>query len=415
MAGSAPKSKTIDLLYFNAGGGHRAAAAALESVIREQGRPWQVRCVNLFEVLDPGGRFQRITGMAPETVYNRRLATGWTVGLAQELKLLQGLIRLGHAGLVRRLRQHWLRTGPDMVVSLVPNFNRAVFDSVARALPGVPFVTVLTDMADHPPNFWIEPGQAQHVVCGSAKAVAQARAMGCAEALIHRTSGMIIRPDFYDAAPVDRDAEQSKLGLEPGRPTGIVMFGGQGSAAMLHIARELDDVQLILMCGHNEALATRLRALKSGAARAVVGFTPEVRRHLQLGDFFIGKPGPGSLSEAVQQGLPVITSRNAWTLPQERYNTDWVREHGLGIVAGSLRKLRPAVAELLGRLAEFKANARRIDNRAVFEVPDILAVILEPGEPPVARVPAGHAAVVGDTCPSTPLPAIARYCPPLNG
>ena len=396
MAGSTPKHKTIDLLYFNAGGGHRAAAAALESVIRDQRRPWQVRCVNLFEMLDPAGRFQRITGMAPEAVYNRRLAAGWTVGLAQELKLLQGLIRLGHAGIVRRLSEHWLRTGPDMVVSLVPNFNRALFDSIARTLPGVPFVTVLTDLADHPPNFWIEPGQAQHVVCGSAKAVAQARAMGCAEALIHRTSGMIIRPDFYAAARVDRDAERRKLGLEPAQPTGIVMFGGQGAAAMLHIAKALDDVQLILMCGHNEALATRLRGLKSGAARAVVGFTPEVRRHFQLGDFFIGKPGPGSLSEAVQQGLPVITSRNAWTLPQERFNTDWVREHGLGIVVGSMRKLRPAVTELLRRLDEFKANARRIDNRAVFEVPDILAAILEPGERPVASIPAGVAAAVGE-------------------
>ena len=406
MAGSAPNRKTIDLLYFNAGGGHRAAATALESVIRDQGRPWQVRCVNLFEVLDPTGRFRRMTGMAPEEVYNRRLATGWTVGLAQELKLLQGLIRLGHAGIVRRLRQHWLRTRPDMVVSLVPNFNRALFDSVAGALPGVPFVTVLTDLADHPPNFWIEPGQAQHVVCGSAKAVAQARAMGCAEALIHRTSGMIIRPDFYAAAPLDRDAAQRKLGLEPGQPTGIVMFGGHGAAAMLHIAKDLDDVQLILMCGHNEALATRLRGLKSGAARAVVGFTTEVRRHFQLGDFFIGKPGPGSLSEAVQQGLPVITSRNAWTLPQERFNTDWVREHGLGIVVGSMRKLRPAVTELLGRLPEFKASARRIDNRAVFEVPDILAAILESGERPVAKIPASVAAALGQV--NSPQPVAMR-------
>jgi hypothetical protein len=51
--------KTIDLVYFNAGGGHRSAATALETVIREQNRPWQVRLVNLFEVLDPKGVFAR--------------------------------------------------------------------------------------------------------------------------------------------------------------------------------------------------------------------------------------------------------------------------------------------------------------------------------------------------------------------
>jgi UDP-N-acetylglucosamine:LPS N-acetylglucosamine transferase len=367
---------TIELVYFNAGGGHRAAAQALAAVIEEQRRPWQVRLVNLVEVLDPRGRFESVTGFAPEDIYNKRLAKGWTLGLAQELKLLQGMIRLGHAPLVQRLHQHWLRSEPDLVVSLVPNFNRALHDSLASARPGVPFVTVLTDMADHPPNFWIEPGLAQHLVCGTPRAVAQARAAGCAEQLVHATSGMIVRPDFYRPLVLDRHAERALLGLDPRRPTGVVMFGGQGSTAMLSIARELDDVQLILLCGHHAELARRLRSLKSSSARAVVGFTPEVRRLMQLGDFFIGKPGPGSLSEAVQQGLPIVTVLNAWTMPQERYNADWVRDNGLGLVGRSMQKLRPVVHELLGRLDEFKAKVRRVDNRAVFELPDILARIL---------------------------------------
>ena len=58
----------------------------------------------------------------------------------------------------------------------------------------------------------------------------------------------------------------------------------------------------------------------------VVGYTTDVAHYLRLADFFIGKPGPGSLSEALHCGLPVIVTRNAWTMPEERYNTDWVRE-----------------------------------------------------------------------------------------
>ena len=80
----------VDLVWFNAGGGHRAAAQALEQVMHAQGRPWHVRKVNLTEVVDPTGRFKRLTGIEPEDVYNKRLATGFTLGLAQELKLLQG-------------------------------------------------------------------------------------------------------------------------------------------------------------------------------------------------------------------------------------------------------------------------------------------------------------------------------------
>ena len=367
---------TVDLIYFNAGGGHRAAALALQSVIREQQRPWRVRLVNLFDVLDPEGLFRRIVGASPEDLYNKRLAGGWTIGMSQELMLLQGLIRLGNASMHRRLTQHWLRTEPDMVVSLVPNFNRVMYESLTRALPGVPYVTVMTDMADFPPNFWIEHAQKQHIVCGTPAALAQARAAGYAERQLHVASGMIIRPDFYRPLQIDRRAERVKLGLHPERPTGVVLFGATASRVMSSIARQLRDVPLILMCGHNAALAAKLRAQTEAAHHVVVEFTQDVRRYMALADFFIGKPGPGCLSEAVQQGLPVITVRNAFTMPQERYNASWVEENGLGLVLRSWRAMATAVQALTADLRAYRYRVARVDNRAVFEVPAILADIL---------------------------------------
>jgi 1,2-diacylglycerol 3-beta-galactosyltransferase len=374
---------TIDLIWFNAGGGHRAAAQALEQVMLAQGRPWRVRKVNLTEVLDPTGLFRRVTGIEPEDLYNKRLASGFTLGLAQELKLLQSLIRVSHAGLVQRLARHWQATQPDLVVSLVPNFNRALHDGLAQARPGVPFVTVLTDMADHPPSFWIEPGTEQHLVCGTAHAAAQAQAAGCDPRRVHRSSGMILRPSFYFDTPKDRIAERRRLGLDETTPTGLVLFGGTGSSVMKRIAMQLPQTPLILMCGRNEALADDLRALPTGLApRVVVSYTPEVAAWMALADFFIGKPGPGSLSEAVHRGLPVIVTRNAWTMPQERWNTEWVQQQGLGLVLRSFRGVRAAVARLTQRLPEFQAAVQRIDNRAVFEVPALLDGILQQHGPP---------------------------------
>jgi hypothetical protein len=371
----------IALVYFNAGGGHRAAAQALQAVIAEQRRPWQVRLVNLFEVLDAPGRFRKLTGIAPEDYYNKRLARGWTFGLAQELKLLQSLIRIGHGPMLKLLQAHWHASAPDLVVSLVPNFNRVLFESLAAARPGVPYVTVLTDIADLPPNFWIESGQAQHFVCGSAHAAAQALAAGHAAHRIHRSSGMILRPDFYRPPPADRAAERLALGLDPARATGVVLFGGHGSQVMQTIARDLDDTPLILLCGHNQRLQDRLRALPAAAPRVVVGHTNEVARYLRLGDFFIGKPGPGSVSEALHCGLPVVLTRNAWTMPQERYNTDWVRDNGFGVVLPNFRGIRSAVATLLPRLDAYRAQVASLNNRAVFEVPDLLARLLAEARP----------------------------------
>ena len=373
----------VDLVYFNAGGGHRAAALALHEMLQRQRRPWRVRLVNLTEVLDRDDRFRRLTGLAPEDLYNRRLARGWTLGLAHELKLLQGAIRLLHGPLCRRLQVHWEATAPDLVVSLIPNFNRSIGESLAAARPGVPFATVITDLADLPPHFWIEPTVEQHVICGTPQAQRQALALGVPRERVSLVSGMLLRPDFYEQPALDRGIERAALGLDPARPTAAVMYGGQGSMDMLRIARALPDLQLILFTGHNDELAARLRRLDATAPRAVIGFTQEVPRLLRLADCFIGKPGPGCLSEALHLGLPVITFDNAWTMPQERFNTRWVRELGLGLVLSSLGELPAAAETLIDRLAEFRARVRWLDNRAIYEVPELLAALLPTAAPAV--------------------------------
>ena len=94
--------------------------------------------------------------------------------------------------------------------------------------------------------------------------------------------------------------------------------------------------------------------------------------------FFIGKPGPGSVSEALATHLPVIVECNAWTLPQERYNAEWVLEKEVGMVLPSFKRIEGAVAELIQpvTLARYRANTRAMHNRAVFEIPAILEKIL---------------------------------------
>jgi 1,2-diacylglycerol 3-beta-galactosyltransferase len=65
-------------------------------------------------------------------------------------------------------------------------------------------------------------------------------------------------------------------------------------------------------------------------------------------------------------------------MPQERFNADWVREMGAGVVIPSFRRIREAVDEMLdpGELERYRAAAAAIENRAVFEIPDIFERIL---------------------------------------
>ena len=376
--------KKLDFIYFDAGGGHRSAALALQQVIQEQGRPWEIRLVNLQEQLDELDVFRRITGIRLQDYYNLMLKKGWTIGSAELLKGLHIVIRLFQPKLVRLLGDFWRAGRPDMVVSLIPNFNRALKLSLADALPGTPLVTILTDIADYPPHFWIER-QEQYFICGSERAVAQAGELGHAERFILRASGMILNPRFYEPISVDRSAERQRLGLDPQLPTGLVLFGGEGSSVMFEIARKLQSparpLQLILICGRNEKLAARLRAMHTSIPMFVEDFTREVPYYMHLSDFFIGKPGPGSISEAVAMKLPVIVERSAWNLPQERYNCDWVREQGVGQVLPNLRGIATAVESLLApdTYARMRANAAALSNRAVFEIPDMLERILTGG------------------------------------
>jgi UDP-N-acetylglucosamine:LPS N-acetylglucosamine transferase len=147
---------------------------------------------------------------------------------------------------------------------------------------------------------------------------------------------------------------------------------------MIDIAKKLNQgncgVQLILICGHNQKLADELKKLPTRKPIAVVGFAQNVEYYMALADFFIGKPGPGSISEALQFHLPVIVECNSKTLPQERYNAEWVTENGYGIVVPSFQQIAPAVQRLLqgSTYDEFRRKANEYSNRALFEVPAIL-------------------------------------------
>ena len=185
------------------------------------------------------GVFRRFTGIRLQDYYNLLLKKGWTLGSDQLLKVLHLVIRLFEPKLVALLRDFWRTGRPDMVVSLIPNFDRALKLSLDEGLPGTPLVTILTDIADYPPHFWIEQ-QEQYLICGSDRAVEQARALGHQERFILRASGMILNPRFYQPIEADRRAERQRLGLNPEWPTGLVLFGGEGSALMIEIAQRLE-------------------------------------------------------------------------------------------------------------------------------------------------------------------------------
>ena len=374
--------RKLTIVFFDAGGGHRNAAEALKSTLESQRHPWDVSLLNLQELLDSIDVIRRATGIRIQDGYNLILRKGWTRPTPQLLVLLRGLVRLYHKQVVAVLEKHWRANPTDLVLSVIPLFNRARAESIDHDAPATAFATLLTDLADCPPHFWIEE-ESEFLICGTEHAERQALGMGHAPHRVFRTSGMILKPKFYGKRGVDVPVERTRMGLDPEMATGIVMFGGHGAPVMSEIAKRLNEsrnpVQLIMICGHSKSLFEELKAMRTKRPVLVEGFTREVAYYMSLADFFIGKPGPGSISEALQFDLPVIVERNKRTMPQERYNTDWVAEKRLGIVLRSFSEIASGVERLLqpATFVELRANARAYTNMAIFEIPAILAEVVE--------------------------------------
>ena len=379
--------KKVQILFHDAGGGHRNAAVALQTVIAQQNRPWQVDLVQFQDLTDHLDILRKLTGIRIQEQYNTLLRNGWTLGATQLLRVLQTTIRVFHRPLVKLLTKHFQKQPADLLISVIPHFNREIAEAWSSCYRGRPFATILTDLADFPPRFWIEPVNEQCVICGTERAVEQARQMGKDPSQIFATSGMILRPDFYQEDHTDPVALRRELNLQPDRTTGVLLFGGFGSKVMYEIAERLEaadlPLQLIVICGRNEELAEEFRAKAWKMPLNVMGFTKEVHRLMRVADFLIGKPGPGSVAEAMVRRLPVILECNAWTLPQERYNTEWVKEKRVGMVLKNFGEIVRGVKQLLepGRLVEFRRNTEKLNNRAVFEIPEILAKLLDEGGP----------------------------------
>jgi hypothetical protein len=379
--------KNIQILFHDAGGGHRNAALALQTVIAQQNRPWLVELVQFQDLTDRLDVLRKLTGIRIQEQYNVLLRNGWTLGATQLLRVLQATIRLFHGPLVKLLADYFRQHPADLLVSVIPHFNREIAEAWSSLYPAQPFATIITDLADFPPHFWIEPAKEQYVICGTEQAVKQARQMGKDASHVFATSGMILRPDFYEDDNADPVALRHELNLRQDLPTGMLLFGGFGSTVMYEIVERLETaglpLQLTVICGRNRKLAEKFRARAWKLPLHVVGFTKEVHRLMRAADFLIGKPGPATLAEAMVRKLPVILECNAWTLPQERYNTEWVKEKRVGIVLKDFKEIASGVKQLLepGTLAEYRANTTAFKNRAIFEIPEIFAELL--GERPV--------------------------------
>ncbi|HEV2494978.1 MAG TPA: glycosyltransferase [Terriglobia bacterium] len=166
-------------------------------------------------------------------------------------------------------------------------------------------------------------------------------------------SGQPIHRRFATVPPPDRTRE--RLGLEPGIPALLVLFGGTGFGKPRRIVSELrrlqHAVQLVFIAGRNKRLEEEVRRCTEGMPHTrVLGWADNVQDWMVACDLAISKPGGSTLAEGFACGLPMLAYD---PLPgNEQRTCAWIEKWGVGRWIRRSEDLAPAIDRLIGNRSE---------------------------------------------------------------
>jgi 1,2-diacylglycerol 3-beta-galactosyltransferase len=365
--------KRLLFLFSDTGAGHRAAAEAVAEAL-------QRRYPNRFVVdrYDPMAD-QRVVAGRLTALYGpitRRAPFLW--GAAYHVTNLKPTARLFQHAIGRGLRRK-LRGALDPRPGLVASFHPLLNHVAADVLPaGLPRVTVITDWI----NFhqaWTDL-DADCIVCPSDAAYDLCLARGIPASRLVK-AGLPIHPRFQDAIKrfTDKTSMRLKLRLRPHAPTVLLAGGGDGTEPLRKyaaaLARSPLDVQVLAVCGRNQALARRIRE-DNHAGVHVFGFVDNMPELLLASDLLVTRAGPGMIAEGLACGCPLLLT--GYLPGQEEGNVEEVVRRGLGRYVPRPDDLVDAVTEWFAKPpAQRQADVDRVrgaaDPSAAFQIADLVA------------------------------------------
>ncbi|MEW5957948.1 MAG: glycosyltransferase [Chloroflexota bacterium] len=323
--------KRILFLMSDTGGGHRAAAQAIEEAIHhlypdtyevfiediwKRHTPWPInRLPDSYSWLTgPGLPLWKFMWSSSSQLKAHKL-------------VLPSISPILERKIIRYLK--FIR--PDIVVSVHPLMNHLGLKWSAKSKLDIPFVTVVTDMVTlHP--LWICP----RVTCCIVPTDA-ARDFAVRQGMRPEKIEVCGQPVSlkFTAMPGDKQALRHKLGLDLQRRAVLIIGGGEGSGRVFEIARAIaqtvPQAQQMIVSGRNKALKEKLEAVDWEIPTQVYGFVNNMPELMKAADILVTKAGPGTISEAFIAGLPPVIS--GFIPGQEQGNVTYVQEHQAGAYA----------------------------------------------------------------------------------
>jgi len=364
--------KKILYLYSDTGGGHRAAANSLMAAVKQlKGSEIEQEAIDVFA---QGSSFLNIfaRAYAPVIRYAPWLWRMLWFSLNNDFGL-NILEKTASPFILKNIAKIISEKKPDILVSVHPLVNHLSIKAAKKSGHHVPFVTVGMDPVDLHKS-WISLDTDVMVV-----ATEEAKQICLKDGLPEnkiRVLGIPIDPRFSEIH--DKQEAKKRIGLTKDIFTVLVMGGGEGAGNIYEIASELNkstlDMQLIVICGRNEALKNKLSKMKMHFPARIFGFTNEVPSIMDASDIIITKGGPGAIFEALAKDLPMIIT--SWLPGQEEGNIKYVLAHDIGKVSKDPRQ----IVSLVGTIRNddlIKDNIKKAKKpQAVFDIANLILDML---------------------------------------
>ena len=337
------------------GASHRNAAAALAGALAK---------------IEPGARVEVSDALARSAPWFRAYYNSYEI----PLKLWPGLwgwiesvqhrsSSTGPGWLYRRgarpLYRHIESLDPDVVVAT--EVGVCEIAALHKRLGGAQYRLAGVELMDFN-QAWVQPEVDLYLVTHQDLGAELAAAGAAPEKIV--ASGQPIDARFGSLPP--RDETRARLGLDPGLPLILVLFGGTGFGKPRRIVSALRRVdgphQAVFIAGRNRRLEEELSRLAAGLPRTrILGWVDNVHEWMVAADLMISKPGGSTLTEGFACGLPMLAYD---PLPgNERRTCAWIEKWGAGVWIRNTEDLAPAVERLLGNredLGRLRASARAL-------------------------------------------------------
>jgi 1,2-diacylglycerol 3-beta-galactosyltransferase len=333
-----PDPPHILFLFSDTGGGHRSATEAIiEALQMQYGERISTEMVDIIKAYAPRP-LNNMTAWYPHMV---RVPELWGLGYRLTNGKPQARLITGTTWpYIRRSMRNLIAQHPsDLIVSLHPLANTPVLRALGNKRP--PFITVVTDLVTAH-AFWYDT---RVDLCIVPTEGARQRAI---ENRLHpdkvRVMGLPVAHRFCQP-PGDRQELRAQFGWQEDLPIILLVGGGEGMGPLeenaLAIANSGLKAGLAIIAGRNHKLRQRLEAYPWKLPTFIYGFVRDMPELMTAADILVTKAGPGTITEALNAGLPMILYSR---LPgQEDGNVSYVTSEGAGIWAPDPRKLIQAL------------------------------------------------------------------------